>query len=179
MSASSRGQATTVLGVMSDTHGNRRLMHEVADRMVASLGVSTIYHAGDDFADAEELDFAGHIVRMVPGLWCPAYTAGRVPRQILDHVDGLSVAMAHAEKDLRHVERSASVIITGHTHLASVERLGSSVYLNPGHLKAPVDRGQRPSFARIVLEASIFEITIHETSGDVRSVHTFQRDKWS
>lgn len=160
---------------MSDTHGNRRLMHEVADVMVGSFGVTTIYHAGDDYTDAEELDFAGHIVRMVPGLWCPAYTAGRVPRQIIDHVDGITIAMAHADKDLRHVERSATVIVTGHTHVASVERLGASVYLNPGHLKAPIDRGQRPSFAVLTLEPKRLRIEIREVDGALRFGRTLSR----
>lgn len=164
-----------ILGVMSDTHGNRRLMHRVADLMAKDFRVSVIYHAGDDFADAEELDYAGHVVRMVPGLWCPAYTSGRVPRQILDRFAGFSVAMAHTEKDLRHVERAASLIITGHTHIASVERMGQSVYLNPGHLKAAVDRGQKPSFAIVTVDQFKLDVAIHEPCGDIRSGHTFLR----
>lgn len=165
----------TTLGVMSDTHGNRRLMHQVADRMVERFGARVIYHAGDDFTDAEELDFAGHVVRMVPGLWCPAYTSGRVPRRILDQHDGYSVAMAHAERDLRHVERAASLIITGHTHLASVEKVGHSVYLNPGHLKASMDRGQKPSFAIVTVDSDRLAVAIYETSGLLRSSHAFDR----
>ena len=157
-----------ILGIMSDTHGNRSLMFEVAELMTERFGVDTIYHAGDDYADAEELDFAGYRVRAVPGLWCPEYGAGRVPRRIVDRVDGITIAMTHADKDLRAVERAASVVITGHTHVATVEQVGASVYLNPGHLKAARDRGQDASFALIMTNEATIRFAVHEIDGRLR-----------
>ena len=94
---------------MGDTHGNRRLMFRVAKLMAGRLGAEVIYHLGDDYEDAEALASAGHMVRMVPGLWCAAYGDGRVPKRLVDEADGVTVACAHAEKDLRHTERAASI----------------------------------------------------------------------
>ena len=65
---------------MSDTHGNRSLMHAAADAMVMA-GAARIFHLGDDYQDAEELALAGHDVTVVPGLWCPEYRSVTQGRQ--------------------------------------------------------------------------------------------------
>jgi hypothetical protein len=166
-----------ILGVMSDTHGNRKMMHEAADVMTGLLQVEHILHAGDDYADAEELGYAGVNVTKVPGLWCPEYTQSTVPNRVIEEFDGLSIAMTHADKDLRALEMASAVVITGHTHVAVIEILGMSVYLNPGHLKSDFDRGQVPSFATISTGSADIRFAIHEINGDVRTERTASRDK--
>lgn len=160
---------------MSDTHGNVGLMFEVADLLTKRFAAAWIYHAGDDYVDAETLDHAGYKVRAVPGLWCSEYSRGRVPRHIVDHFDGVSIAMAHAEKDLRGAALAADVVITGHTHRARLERLGGSIHLNPGHLKAPTDRGERASFAVLDIAAGETRASIFELDGSVRDTLTLAR----
>ncbi|NIA13203.1 MAG: hypothetical protein GWP08_03920 [Nitrospiraceae bacterium] len=152
---------------MSDTHGNRTLMHRVADEMRDRFRTDVIYHLGDDFRDAEELGFAGHMVRYVPGLWCREYHEPRVPMRLIDDVDGLRVACVHAERDLRAVERAAEIVLFGHTHTAGVIKLGRTLYVNPGHLKAPVSRGERASFAIIEVGPEAVRAAIHEASGGI------------
>lgn len=166
-----------ILGILSDTHGHRKQMHEVADRLVQDFGAEWIYHAGDDYSDAQELDFAGHKVRAVPGLWCPEYNGGRTPKRIMDAVDGITLAMAHAEKDLTAREHGATLIVTGHTHTARIERIGRHIYLNPGHMKGPHDRGEHASFAVVRLEESEVVLAIHELDGRVREIMQVPRDK--
>jgi putative phosphoesterase len=158
-----------IIGIMSDTHGHRGQMLRVARLMVRAFGAEWIYHAGDDYSDAIALDHAGYKVRAVPGLWCPEYNMIRIPRRIVDRIDGISIAMAHAEKDLTYVERAASVVVTGHTHTASVERIGGTVYLNPGHLKGEYDRGENASFAVLRTDDDSITITLYELDGAVRS----------
>jgi putative phosphoesterase len=158
-----------ILGVMSDTHGNRRLMCEVAATMEAAHGATVIFHLGDDYDDGEALARAGHTVRRVPGLWCAAYRDGRIPRRLLETLDGVTVACAHAEKDLRHTERAAAVILTGHTHRAAVCLLGRSLYVNPGHLAATRNRGQRASYAVVDIGPETVRAAIHEATGRVRT----------
>ncbi|MDX9971864.1 MAG: metallophosphoesterase family protein [FCB group bacterium] len=156
-----------LLGVMSDTHGNNDLMFRVAEQMVNDLQVDWIYHAGDDYRDAELLDFSGYKVRAVPGLWCPQYNDGRTPRRILDEYDGFSVSMAHADKDLRSLELAATAVITGHTHRARVEKVGRTLYLNPGHLKGLVDRGHPASFATLEFAPARVRASLHAIDGDI------------
>lgn len=164
-----------VLGVMSDTHGNRKLMHQVADLMQGQLDVNVILHLGDDFPDAQELAMAGHPVRMVPGLWCDAYHNARIPKRLVEDFDGIKVAMAHADKDLRYTERAAAIILTGHTHTPVIHRIGPCIYMNPGHLKALHDRNEDASFGTITINEDTVRCAIHDVPGSVRNEVTASR----
>lgn len=166
-----------IIGVMSDTHGNRKLMHQVADMMEAEFGVELILHLGDDYCDATELDLAGHPVRQVPGLWCREYHNSKVPRQFVTDCNGLSVACAHSPKDLRHTERAVAIILFGHTHSALIQLRGRSLYVNPGHLKGDNSRSERPSFAVIEVRENEVHVAIHETDGSVRMEQTLPRSR--
>lgn len=158
-----------IIGVMSDTHGNRRLMHQVADLMKRTFQVELIVHVGDDYPDAQELRLIGHNVRMVPGLWCEEYHDPRVPKRLYIECDGISLSAAHAEKDLGAAELRATVVLTGHTHVAKIEKVGRSLHVNPGHLKHPkLDRGQAPSFAIITTSDESVHVAIRELDGAVR-----------
>ncbi len=170
--------AAMVLGVMSDTHGNSRLMREAADTMASRFHAETLFHLGDDYRDAEELISSGYAVRRVPGLWCPEYQDSRIPKRLIEAFDGVDVACAHVDKDLRHTERAAAVILTGHTHAAQIVLLGRSLYVNPGHLKSLVCRSQRASYAVVEITAQYVRAAIHEmASHEVRSEASFPRDR--
>lgn len=160
---------------MSDTHRNRSLMFQAADVM-KRLGTTLFFHLGDDYPDAEELAMTEPEVRMVPGLWCKAYRDARVPNRIVEEVEGLTVAAAHAAKDLRHTEYSADIILTGHTHEPEIERIGHTIYVNPGHLKSAESRGQRPSFGLITISDHTIHAAIHEPTGEVRFEKRFKRE---
>lgn len=163
------------LGVMSDTHGNRPLMFQAAGIM-KQLGATLVFHLGDDYLDAQELAMSGVDVRMVPGLWCDAYRNSRVPKRIVEVVNSVTIAAAHAAKDLRHTELSADIVMTGHTHEPAIERVGHAIYLNPGHLKGPESRGHRPSFATLTIAGHSIRAAIHELTGAVRLDKTFDRE---
>ncbi len=164
-----------IIGVISDTHGNRRKMHETADYIRAQHGAEVIFHVGDDYRDAEELAMAGHTVKMVPGLWCPEYADPRIPNRIVEALDGITISAVHADKDLHARELAATIVLTGHTHVASIEKIGGSVHVNPGHLKGKRDRGERPSFVLITTSQDEVRVAIHELNGEVRQERVFSR----
>lgn len=164
-----------IIGVISDTHGNMKLAHAAADRLREVERVELLLHLGDNYPDAEELGMAGHAIRMVPGLWCEQYRDHRVRKTIVDKVDGLSIAMAHADQDLGPRELAAAVIMTGHTHVAKIEPRGQHVFVNPGHLKSMMDRGQRPSYAVIETGPEEIAISIKELDGQVRLARRLSR----
>jgi len=166
-----------VIGVMSDTHGNGALMLDVARLMTGTFQVEAVFHLGDDYRDALDLRQAGFEVRMVPGLWCPEYHDSRIPKRLVEDIEGLSVVCAHADRDLRHIHYAASIILTGHTHVARIEHIGFSLYVSPGHLKSQTDRGERPSFATVNLGEYDVTAAVHETSGRVRFARTVPRSK--
>jgi len=161
---------------MSDTHGNTLWMFEVAEAMEADFGAQVIFHLGDDYEDAETLAAAGYDVRMVPGLWCRAYADGRTPKRLYETFDGVSIVCAHSEKDLRKADRSAGVVLTGHTHEARIELIGKSLYVNPGHLKGARSRGRPPSYAVVVIEPGAVRASIHGLDGTVCLQQVVDRD---
>lgn len=160
---------------MSDTHGNRRMMHAVADRLTSHHKADLLIHVGDDYADAEELAMAGHPIKMVPGLWCPEYQDRRIAKTLVEPIDGITISAAHADKDLSARELAATIVLTGHTHQARVDKLGRSIHVNPGHLKRRIDRGQLASYAVITTGEHEIAIDIHELTGGIRESHVFQR----
>ena len=169
--------SSKTLGVMSDTHGNTSLMLAVAKEMQTRYGVQVIFHLGDDYEDAEWLGNMGYPVRKVPGLWCAAYHDGRIPKRLVEDFDGVLVACAHADKDLRYTERAAAIVLTGHTHQAAVDLLGRSLYVNPGHLARTTSRGEPATYAIIDLGPEQVHVQIRDVSGGVRAECTVPRDR--
>jgi len=139
-------------------------MHEAVDAMVNLFNAETLFHLGDDYRDAQELLMAGYNVRCTPGLWCPEYQDSRIPKRLIAVFNGVSVACAHAEKDLRHTERAAAIILTGHTHVARIALLGRSLYVNPGHLKSLTGRNEPASYALLEIGPEEVRATIHEVA---------------
>jgi putative phosphoesterase len=171
------GEFPVILGVMSDTHGNSPLMHQVAEFMVRQLGAQVLVHLGDDYPDSEELVLSGYEVRRVPGLWCSEYRDHRIPNRIIEQFDGIAVAAVHAEKDLRHIERAAGVILLGHTHEPFLGRLGASLYVNPGHLKSLVSRGHEASFAAVSIEEASVSAVLYDVNGCERQCVAVRRNQ--
>lgn len=163
-----------IIGVISDTHGNMKLAHAAADRLRTEERVDLLLHLGDNYPDAEELGYAGHPMRMVPGLWCAEYRDPRL-KTIVDDFDGVKMALAHADQDFGPREHTAVILMSGHTHVAKIEPRGTKVFLNPGHLKSNFDRGQRPSYAVIETSADGVRISIKELDGSLRLSRAFSR----
>ena len=165
-----------ILGVMSDTHGNVRLMHRVADLLSREFAAEVIIHLGDDYADADQLGMAGHAVWAVPGLWCPEYQSFRVPKARMETVLGLRIGFAHAERDIDLVRPGTDLLLTGHTHAARIALEGGAIAMNPGHLRKPSDRGENASFGLITLSERETACAIHEANGDLRLLRRYEKD---
>ena len=166
-----------ILGVLSDTHGNRTLMVQVADRMVNELGAERLIHLGDDYDDAEMLMMMYPDVWAVPGLWCAAYRDGRTPKRIREQLDGLCIVAAHADQDLPPIDSQTHLVLTGHTHRAEIAWSPPVLRVNPGHLKRPVDRGEAASFAMVHIEPGRLYTAIYEVDGILRKEVDVDRTK--
>jgi putative phosphoesterase len=162
-----------ILGVLSDTHGNRAYMERAARRLLDTHRADTLIHLGDNYDDAEALAAWAPAVRMVPGLWCKEYRSRAVPSVLVETFAGVTVACAHADHDLTAHLTGVRVAMHGHTHIARVEERGSVIWLNPGHLKAPMDRGERPSYAVLTLDDAGIRIALHEMTGGQRAAFAF------
>jgi len=164
-----------IIGVMSDTHGRLPLMFRVAEHMTERHGAERVIHLGDDYADALELIITGYTVHAVPGLWCPEYETGSAPKTLIIEAAGISIACAHSSADWGVPERKADILLCGHTHRAAVNRVEPQIYLNPGHLRGPMDRGERAYYGIIRIATGMLEVTLHELDGSVRAACTAPR----
>lgn len=161
-----------IIGVLSDTHGNLPLMLAVAEAAIKIFHAGRIFHLGDDHADAEVLRDAEYTVTAVPGLWCPEYHHPHIPKRLVEDFDGVTLVAVHAAKDLLPQDYDADLILTGHTHRATIERVGKALHVNPGHLKATDRTGVPPSFAIVRIEPHEIGASLHEVDGTtLKEIH--------
>ncbi len=118
------------IGVISDTHGLLR-----PEAITALAGVDHILHAGD-VGDALILD---QLARIAPVTAIRGNVDRTGPCSLLAAVEMIelghvSLYMLHdlKELDLDPGAAGVDVVISGHSHQASIERKKSVLYLNPG-----------------------------------------------
>ncbi len=131
------------IGVMSDSHGNLKAVKQAVEEMGQ---VDVIIHLGDYVEDALYLrtitDIPVHILK--GNLDSFADQGSMVLETTLG---GFKIFACHGHKhgvknDLHHLyyaglEKSAQVILYGHTHHAYIEDDGRVLIMNPGSVGAP------------------------------------------
>ncbi len=123
-----KAPAVVVLGVISDTHGLLR-----PEALEALRGVDRIVHAGDVCGRGilEALSLLAR-VDAVRGNNDHDPFGRTLPRTLDLEIGGLRVHVLHDRGDLRAEAADADVVISGHSHRAAIERVGRTLYLDPG-----------------------------------------------
>jgi putative phosphoesterase len=158
------------LGVISDTHGHVELMRP-AVRMLESLDVDAVLHCGDigslavvellaawpahfvfGNCDSDLANFAAAIEKL--GQTCHGQFGNL-------EFEGVRVALLHSHDGRRFRQTISSgeygLVCYGHTHVAAIDRRGSTLVLNPG----AIYRANPHSIAVVdlpVLEATIIRL---------------------
>lgn len=150
------------IGIISDTHG--RLRPE-AERGLT--GVDHIIHAGD-IGRPEIVDALRRIAPVTAirgnvdnGEWARDY-----PDTNLVRLAGKSIYVLHDLKTLK-VDPGAGieVIISGHSHVPKIDRIGGVLYLNPG--SAGARRFKLPiTLATLEVTRAGVRPEIHDLEGD-------------
>lgn len=147
------------IGVLSDTHGNKGAIEGLRGKLLDEYVIGRLYHLGDSFEDAERLLSWGVPVLRIPGIYCPEYKGGKAPRKLFDEVAGRRHLLVHAEADITPEDlQEADAVFLGHTHRYDIAVKDGVLFVNPGHLKAPVDKGRPASFA--LVEAGTRELRV-------------------
>lgn len=145
---------TKTIGVISDTHGNRRAF----EWALGAIGeMDLLLHAGDFANDAVVMGEIYEIpVETVAGN-CDFFGSGQDAK--LMEIAGHRVLLIHGHR--QHVKsgldelyalaqyNEADVCIFGHTHCHEIEWRGNTVMLNPGSPSQP--RGSAPSCMKLRL----------------------------
>ncbi|BBO87776.1 metallophosphoesterase family protein [Desulfosarcina ovata] len=122
--------ATTTIGVLSDTHG---LVRPEVEKALA--GCDRLLHAGD-VGDADVLKRLERIAPVVAvrgntdhGSWAEA-----LPAQEMVEIEGVFFYILHdrCRLDLEPSAAGIHVVVSGHTHQPELVEKNGVVYLNPG-----------------------------------------------
>jgi uncharacterized protein len=158
-----RGERSTVIGLISDTHGLvRPSVHDALE------GVELIFHAGD-VGDDDILDELATIapVLAVQGNTDPPGNP-RTPLFLDRTIGALAVHVSHghemgspAPEKLLLAYPAADVIVYGHTHRQLVTRADGRLVVNPG-AAGPRRFDLKPSVARLTIDHQLAEIEIIE-----------------
>jgi len=113
------------VGLISDTHGKMR-----PEALLALAGCDVILHAGDVCGD-NVLDDLGALApcHAVAGN-CDSDPA--LPDTVLQELAGVRILVHHGHRAVDVASFRADVVVTGHTHVPKVERVGSVLFVNPG-----------------------------------------------
>lgn len=135
------GRATTeslTIGVLSDTHG-----HLYAEVGQALAGVDHIIHAGDIGSPRVLMELAQIApLTAVRGNCDHDGWAQGLPVHAEVELGGVRIVVGHVLGQVRELAGDAPVVVSGHSHLALIERHGGTLYLNPG--SAGPRRFERP-----------------------------------
>jgi uncharacterized protein len=119
-----------VIGVISDTHGLLR-----AEALAALAGVEHILHAGDvgDFSILERLREIAPVTA-IRGNVDVSGRCAELPATDVVELGGKLFYLVHSVHDLDINPAAAGIamVVSGHSHKASVEVRNGVIYFNPG-----------------------------------------------
>jgi putative phosphoesterase len=134
----------TRLLVVSDTHGEKRLLERILEQ--AAGGYDAVIHLGDGYRDA--LDFKKDIreLHLVAGNMDNVFDPAReIPEILVIELEGVKVLLTHGHKFRVHstteeLERyarlnGAALVLYGHTHEKELVTKDGIVFFNPGAAK--------------------------------------------
>jgi hypothetical protein len=162
--AASGGEVNAMkIGIISDTHGNMELFESAADWLIQRQKIAILYHLGDDYDDVKFLGDRYVEVVQVPGLYDDRYKDGSLPAKRFEMVLGLTVLIVHShEKDATREDiRRSDILVSGHTHRAEIKIIDGRLYINPGHLKGPLDKNMPPSFGLLTVQDRGVSVAIY------------------
>ena len=136
----------TRIAVIADTHD--KLPYTLVERI---SGADEVWHLGDVCGEwiLDELRAGGKPLKVVRGN-CDSVTEW--PLTLDFKRVGLRIRLVHIPPE-RTTPGAFDLVLHGHTHVPRHERVGETVFLNPGCVTRP-NRGAPRSFAWLILYAN-------------------------
>lgn len=143
---------STLVGVISDTHG---VLDERAIKVFSDHKVEKIFHAGD-IGPSMFLDFLEDVapVIAVRGNCDTGRFEKPIEPEVTKIIEGNKIYMIHNLEKAKPGS-DVDVIISGHTHVASIERdsVSGVLMVNPGAIREQRPPGKlQPSVALLTLD---------------------------
>jgi uncharacterized protein len=142
------------IGIVADTHLNREYLVKAVEWLQKKHKIAMLFHLGDDYDDVMALTDSYIEVVQVPGIYDPRYRDGSLPAKVIETVMGLNILLVHAlDKDVTKDDIIRSdIILHAHTHKAELRLDDGMLYINPGHLKGPIDKNSPPTFGLLDIQ---------------------------
>jgi len=140
----------TIVGVLSDTHGH---LYPKVKELLA--GADHIVHAGDIGSPAVLAELRAIApVTAVRGNCDAGAWAQSLPARADLELEGIRILVGHSAGRLREdaAARGYAVVISGHSHLASIEKRDGVLHVNPGSA-GPSRFGRPRTVARLEIAA--------------------------
>lgn len=157
--------------IVSDTHGNSKLLDRVLDTEWDSH-FSAVIHLGDDYPDGDWILNRNIPLIRVPGTRDMAYANSMIDNRRFEDVLGWRLFLSHTpdyyytdlpedlDPQLVWENGDCDVFCHGHTHKPEIELKDKRVRVNPGHLKSEWDRGYPPTFAKLIVTEQKVQVEI-------------------
>lgn len=135
-----------LIGVMSDTHCIEKYINLAFEKL---KDTDVILHLGDCSSDVSKFrgKFAGKIY-VVDG---NCDFKGNYPKEQIIELKGKKIFMAHGDRynvkyDLNSIyyrgqEISADIVVFGHSHIETIQRVKDMILMNPGSTSLPKGKG--------------------------------------
>jgi len=168
------GLRSMKIGVVSDTHRNKEYLLKAVNWLQKRNKIAMLFHLGDDYEDVMALTETYIEVVQVPGIYDERYKDGSLPAKTIETVQGLGILLVHSyEKDItREDTLRSNIILYGHTHRAELRLEDGLLYMNPGHLKGPLDKNIPPSFGLLDIQDRGVNATIFNL--DFKPLHSME-----
>lgn len=151
---------------MSDSHKHIKNLNQAIE-FLKNMGVDSIIHLGDDYADIDEIGETG--VLRVPGVFSDVYQDPTIPNRRVENLAGWKVLLTHTvashENDLPDDpkpedlinNKKIDIVLYGHTHVPDIKKEKGIIYINPGHLKDEDKKGHPPTYGYLeITENELF-----------------------
>ena len=174
-----------LIGLISDTHIPDRRMKLPQKVMETFENVDLILHAGDVTSKSviEELETIAPVIAVEGNM---DRVAGDVdlPVSKVIEVEGHKIGIIHGEVyprgDTQHLyysalELGADILVSGHSHIAQLEKIKEIILVNPGSPTNP--RLSDPSVALMEINGDKIEVEFVKTGSPVCSALNFFKEK--
>lgn len=157
------------IGILSDTHTSTITDAFLRQCAAAFDQCETVIHAGDLIDVSILAAFRGKEVHAVCGNSCNSATRQSLPKEKSIFIEGFHIGITHGAGPGHSIEDrvfdqfpTANCIIYGHTHVASLHKIGNTLLVNPGSFLGTGNFGCTGTYAIL----QIFDRGIHP------SIHT-------
>ena len=121
----------------------------------------------------EDITDNAELIR-VPGIYHPGYKDGTTPKVLEFEIDNWDLPSSYYGRSYKN-QTSADIYLYGHTHHNIYEQIEDKHFINPGHLKADSDRGQKASYVVIIINENNMEIQFKNLNGNIFEQKTINK----